>query len=149
MSEWYEFLDKNEFKNVMLDAHLYFMVAELLGCTQTPEGYLEAVRERYEDRIKEIKEHIPVIIGEWCLSNAYAAGLITDEKLSEEEIAKEKQKTYRLLADAQMKVWEQYAYGNFYWSYKLIPGKAPEMELSEKEAWDLGRCVDMEWYPIQ
>lgn len=46
-------------------------------------------------------------------------------------------------------LWEQYAYGNFYWSYKLIPGEAPEMELSEKEAWDLGRCVDMEWYPIQ
>lgn len=148
MSEWYDFLDRNEFKNVMVDAHLYFMVAEMLGCEQTPEGYLDVVKERFEKRIMEIKEHIPVIIGEWCLSNAYANGLISGQNQTKEETAEERRRVYRLLADAQVQTWEKHAVGSFYWSYKLIPGEAAESELAEKEAWDFGRCVDKAWFPL-
>ena len=110
--------------------------------------YLDVVKERFEKRIMEIKEHIPVIIGEWCLSNAYANGLISGQNQTKEETAEERRRVYRLLADAQVQTWEKHEVGSFYWSYKLIPGEAAESELAEKEAWDFGRCVDKAWFPL-
>ena len=59
------------FENVVLDTHQYLMAAEMMGCEQTPEGYLKYIEENFAKDIAEIQEYVPVICGEWCLFNSY------------------------------------------------------------------------------
>ncbi len=52
MKAWKDFLTRPEFRNVMLDTHLYLMTAEQKGCEQSVEGYTAYIEEHYAADIR-------------------------------------------------------------------------------------------------
>ena len=102
-----------------------------------------------------MEEYFPVICAEWCLFNSLACGHATkggqsvlngmeeedDRVLSDEE----RGEIYRELARAQWEAWEKGS-GYFYWNYKLLTDTVND---SGWDSWDLGRCVDFDWFPVK
>lgn len=157
LKAWKDFMREDKYKNVVLDTHQYLMMAEGMGCEQSVEGYVKFIKENYEADIREMGEYFPVVCGEWCLFNSLAVGRDTkggqtvlngQEGVSEEKISDEdKKKIYRALADAQLKAW-QAGSGYFYWSYKLLTDTVNDSGWVGWDSWDLGRCVDFGWFPV-
>ena len=133
MTAWKDFMQEEEFKNVILDTHIYFQALERRGCEKNPESYVRVLREDISRKIEEMSQYFQVICGEWCVSNAYA------ESVSSEE---ERNAVYRMLAKEQVTAWEKGA-GFFYWSYKLI------LEEEELDCWDFGKMVSHDWFSIE
>ena len=73
LKAWKDFMREDKYKNVVLDTHQYLMVAEMKGCPQTVEGYIQYIQSLGED-IKEMQQYFPVVCGEWCLFNSLAVG---------------------------------------------------------------------------
>ncbi len=122
---WKEFMQTEEFKNVWLDTHIYMM---LPGEFETKD-MAGLVLGRFRDDIREMAQHFPVVVGEWCLShNPKGMDAMTDW---------EKKLSYRTLADAQLMAWDESA-GFFFWSYKLM---------SDPAGWDFRKCVENGWLP--
>ena len=122
---WKEFMQTEEFKNVWLDTHIYMM---LPGEFETKD-MAGLVLGRFRDDIREMAQHFPVVVGEWCLShNPKGMDAMTDW---------EKKLSYRMLADAQLMAWDESA-GFFFWSYKLM---------SDPAGWDFRKCVENGWLP--
>lgn len=156
---WYDFMqDEKKYRGVVLDTHQYLMMAEKDGCEQSTAGYEKYIREKYIPLIREASEHFHVITGEWCLFNSLACG--RDTKGGQTVLngmsadngaavsAEEKTKIYQALAGAQRAAFEQ-GDGWFYWSYKLLTDTVNEPGWAGWDAWDLGRCVDNGWFPVQ
>jgi hypothetical protein len=156
LKAWKEFITQPKYKNVMLDTHQYLMVAEAMGCEQTPEGYLKFIKENFEKPIAEVEEYVPVVCGEWCLFNSYAVGIdtkggqsvlngidFTEERnvLSEDD----KKKVYQQLCKAQLDAWNKGS-GYFYWSYKLLLDTVNDNNWFGWDSWDLGKSVDQGWF---
>lgn len=153
---WKDFLTQSHFKNVMLDTHQYLMMAELQGCEQTTEGYLDWIQEHYVKEIKEVQSYVPVVCGEWCLFNSYAIGVDThggqsmlngmDFSENRELSPEQKREVYGKLAEAQLQAWSGGS-GYFYWSYKVLLDTAGDQAWAGWDSWDLGRCADEGWFP--
>ena len=153
---WKDFMqDKERFQGVVLDTHQYLMVAEMMGCEQTLEGYVKFIQEKFEPAIAEMQKYFPTVCGEWCLFNSLACGRDTKGGQSVLNGAMEEQKNvitpekkkeiYRTLDAAQKKAWDQGS-GYFYWSYKLLVDTVSTSDWVGWDAWDLGRCVDYGWF---
>ena len=133
------------------------MMAEMNGCEQTVEGYTRYIEEHYAKDIEEMQQYFPVICGEWCLFNSFAVGRDTKggrtvlngmEGVSEESMSDEKKKEiYQAVAKAQLDAWNKGS-GYFYWSYKLFTDTVNSDGWSGWDSWDLGRCVDFGWFPL-
>lgn len=158
LKAWKAFLTRPHFRGVMLDTHQYLMIAEVLGCEQTLEGYLRYIRENFAREIAEVQSYIPVVCGEWSLFNSCAAGVDTkggqnvfngmDFSGNEEKMSVEaKRHFYQQLAHAQLAAWREGA-GYFYWSYKLLLDTVNEPEWMGWDSWDLGKCADLGWFPV-
>lgn len=132
MTAWKDFMQEEEFTNVILDTHIYLTSLEKKGCEKNPKAYKAKIRGEITEKIEEMSKYFPVVCGEWCVSNAYVQTL---------QDGAEKDVVYRMLADEQLEVWEKGA-GYFYWSYKLIPEE-------ELDCWDLGKTVSHGWFPVQ
>ncbi len=159
LKAWKEFITQPKYNNVILDTHLYLMVAEAMGCKQTLNGYIEYIQENFAKDIAEVQEYVPIVCGEWCLFNSYAVG--TDTKggqtvlngidFSENEsgmTAEEKKHLYAQLANAQLAAWQK-GTGYFYWSYKLLLDTVSEPHWRGWDCWDLGKSVDLGWFPSE
>ena len=157
LTVWKEFLTQPKFLGkVVLDTHQYLMVAEMMGCEQTLQGYLDYIRENFEKPLKEVQSYVPVVVGEWCLFNSLAVG--KDTKGGQTELngvtsegakelgAEEKREIYAALAKAQLEAWKSGS-GYFYWSYKLLLDTVNEPNWRGWDCWDLGKCVDEGWFP--
>lgn len=155
---WKEYLEKHQFKNVMLDTHQYLMMAEMEGCEQTLNGYISYIQEHYAKEIAEVNGYVPVICGEWCLFNSCAVG--RDTKGGQTEFngmdysgpvetgeAETQKHLYEQLANAQLAAWREGA-GYFYWSYKLLLDTVNDPQWVGWDAWDLGKSVDLGWFPM-
>jgi hypothetical protein len=151
--EWKNYMCEEEFVNVVLDIHLYLMLAEIEGCEQTAAGYEQYIKENFSKEIEEMSEHFPVICGEWSLFNSAGCGedtkggqnplgseVIQGERLSDEE----KRNLYGRIAKAQLAAWEKGS-GYFYWNYKLLLDTANDTSWIGWDAWDYGRCVANQW----
>ena len=155
---WKDFMQEDKYKNVVLDTHQYLMIAELEGCEQKLEHYLDYVNHTLAEDIEEMAEYFPVICGEWCLFNSLAAGHDTRggqsvlngmEGMSEETISAERKKEiYRAVAKAQLNAWRK-GNGYFYWNYKLLTDTVNEAGWVGWDCWDFGRCVDLGWFPLE
>jgi hypothetical protein len=156
LKAWKEFVTQPKYQNIMLDTHQYLMVAEALGCEQTPEGYVAYIKENFEKPIEEVQKYVPVVCGEWCLFNSYAVGMdtkggqstlngmdFTGERtiLSEAE----KKQVYRKIGEAQIQAWKKGS-GYFYWSYKLLLDTVNDPNWFGWDSWDLGKSVDQGWF---
>ena len=124
---WSDFMTGQEYENVILDAHWYLGFGAHAGTG--PADLLSTVMKESIRKLEMMQKSIPVIIGEWCVSNdcAHAPGLS----------AAEKDMIYRMVGAAQLYVWER-AHGYFFWSYKLI---------SNAEGWDMRKAVANGWLP--
>lgn len=157
LKAWKDFMQEDKYKNVVLDTHQYLMLAEMEGCDQTVEGYVNYVKEHFEKDIEEMQQYFPVICGEWCLFNSLACGWDTKggqtvlnglDGSSEETVsAEEKKKIYNAVAKAQLDAWNKGS-GYFYWSYKLLTDTVNTSGWVGWDSWDLGRCVDFGWFPL-
>ena len=159
LKAWKEFFTKNDLKNVVLDTHQYLMMAELEGCPQNVQGYLDYIRDVYEKDVAEVQQYVDVIVGEWCMFNSYAVGTDTHggqsvlngsdyteqtEKFSTEE----KCEIYNAIVNAQLDAWKKGS-GYFYWSYKLLLDTVNDPNWIGWDSWDLGKCFDQGWFPKQ
>lgn len=157
LTSWKDFMQEDRYVNVVLDTHQYLMMAEMQGCEQTVKAYTAYVKEHYETAIAEMEPYFPVICGEWCLFNSLACGCDTkggqsvlngqEGAVSETLDAEEKKQIYRAVADAQLAAWEKGS-GYFYWSYKLLLDTINEAGWIGWDSWDLGRCADFGWFPV-
>lgn len=157
LKAWKDFMREDKYKGTVLDTHQYLMVAEMKGCDQTVEGYVQYVEELQKD-IEEMQEYFPVVVGEWCLFNSLAVGQDTKggqtilngvEGLDQEVVSEEKKKEiYNAVAKAQLKAWKAGS-GYFYWSYKLLTDTVNTPGWVGWDSWDLGRCVDFGWFPLE
>lgn len=156
LDAWEDFFRRGGFDHAMLDTHQYLMVAELLGCPQTPEGYEAYIRETLRPAIAAVQQYVDVICGEWCLFNSYAAGgdthggqaVFTDDG-SPAGTALDPaalRHVYRRLALAQLEAWAQGS-GHFYWSYKLLLDTVHQQNWQGWDCWDLGKSVSLGWFP--
>lgn len=153
---WKNFMREEKYKNVVLDTHMYLMMAEMFGCEQTIEGYTEYIREHFAKDVEEMEQYFPVICGEWCLFNSLACGVDTQggqtvlngmEGSAEDKVTPEqKREIYHAVADAQLAAWQKCS-GYFYWSYKMLTDTVNEPGWAGWECWDLDRCVDFGWFP--
>lgn len=154
--EWKDFMQEEEFKNVILDTHQYLMMAETDGCPQTVDGYVSYIREHYEKEIEEMAQYFPVICGEWCLFNSLGCGCDTKggrsvlngmEGTSAEQMSdEEKREIYLAVAEAQLRAWKK-GNGYFYWNYKLLTDTVNEQGWIGWDSWDFGRCMANGWFP--
>jgi len=158
LSFWKGFMSEERFQNVWLDTHQYLMTAEGMGCEQTAAGYARYIMDHYYKEIEEMDQYMPVICGEWCLFNSLATGHDTKGGQSvlnglagvgrETMTDAEKKDLYRVLAAAQLAAWNK-GHGYFFWSYKLLIDTVNNPEWIGWDAWDLGRCYDLGWFPNQ
>lgn len=156
LSSWKDFMQEKKYKNVVLDTHQYLIFAEMDGCGQTVEEYISYIEKHYKDEIRKMQEYFPVICGEWCLFNSFAAGCDTkggqsvlngQEGMSAESLnAEQKKEIYQAVAKAQLAAWNAGS-GYFYWSYKLLTDTVNTPGWVRWNSWDFGRCVDFGWFP--
>lgn len=158
LKAWKEFFQNAHFHNVILDTHQYLMVAESMGCPQTPEGYETYVREMLAKDIAEVQQYVDVICGEWSLFNSYATGVDTkggqsvlnglDFSENQEHFSPEEKKAiYGRLAKVQLEAWHCGS-GYFYWNYKLLLDTVHEANWIGWDSWDLGKSVSQGWFPL-
>ena len=158
LSGWKEFYEKEEFQNTVLDTHQYLMMAEMMGCGQSLNEYLDYIHTHFAKEIEEIQAYVPVICGEWCLFNSLACGwdtkggqtVLNGLEGSDKELksAEEKKEIYQAVAKAQLEAWNKGS-GHFYWSYKLLTDTVNTSGWSGWDSWDLGRCMDFGWFPVK
>ncbi|NLL78529.1 MAG: cellulase family glycosylhydrolase [Clostridiales bacterium] len=154
---WKDFMREEKYKNVVLDTHQYLMMAEMIGCEQTKEAYVSFIKEHFEKDIEEMQQYFPVICGEWCLFNSKACGWDTkggqsvlngvDSTQVEQITEEERREIYQAVAKAQTDAWNKGS-GYFYWSYKLLTDTVNTEGWIGWDSWDLGRCVDFGWFPL-
>lgn len=150
---WKDFMREEEFKNVVLDVHLYLMMAEMHGCGQTIEEYELYIKQNFAKEVEEMQQYFPVICGEWCMFNSYTCGgdtkggqnplngVVADgKKYTEKEI----KDAYQRISKAQLQAWEKGS-GYFYWNYKLLLDTVNESKWHGWDSWDFGRCVASGW----
>lgn len=155
---WKDFMREEKYKNVVLDTHQYLMMAEMIGCEQTKEAYVSFIKEHFEKDIEEMQQYFPVICGEWCLFNSKACGWDTkggqsvlngvDSTQVEQITEEERREIYRAVAKAQTDAWNKGS-GYFYWNYKLLTDTVNTEGWIGWDSWDLGRCVDFGWFPLE
>ena len=144
LTSWNKFFDEAGMKNVMLDTHIYIFAMESFVPFHTPWVY-----QKYIDinraQIASVEKHIPVIVGEWCISNRYATDYAKKkgvELRKDPEVARK----FREIADMQLKAWSDCA-GFFYWNYQLWRDRKAPFDDMWKESWDLARCWENGWMP--
>ena len=157
LKAWKDFMREEKYKNVVLDTHQYLMMAEMMGCEQTVEGYEKYVKEHFMKEIEEMQQYFPLICGEWCLFNSLACGwdkkggqtvLNGLEGASVESYSPEQKKEiYQAVARMQKAAWEKGS-GYFYWSYKLLTDTVNTEGWIGWDSWELGRWVDFGWFPL-
>ena len=158
LSGWKEFFEKENFQNIVLDTHQYLMMAEMMGCGQNLNEYLDYIQTHFAKEIEKVQAYVPVICGEWCLFNSLACGwdtkggqtVLNGVEGSDKELksAKEKKEIYQAVAKAQLEAWNKGS-GHFYWSYKLLTDTVNTSGWSGWDSWDMGRCVDFGWFPVK
>lgn len=157
LHDWKEYLTQERFRgHVILDTHQYLMVAEMMGCEQSVEGYKKFIKEHFEKEIAEVQSCVPVMVGEWCTFNSFCVGMDTKggqtvlngvdatggRKVSDEE----KRYAYMEIAKATLQAWEKGS-GYCYWTWKMLLDPANDPAWQGWDSWDLGKSIDLGWFP--
>ncbi len=146
LTHWNRFFDQQKMKNVMLDTHIYIFAMEKFVPLHFPWVYRIYVGfNRW--KIRQVAKHIPVVVGEWCVSCDYATNVGKGREMTE-ELIELKQKRFREVAALQMDAWSESA-GYIYWNYQLLRDRDKPTDDPWKESWDLCRCWLRGWVPEQ
>lgn len=157
LKDWKDFLTQPKYVgNVVLDTHQYLMMAEMMGCEQTIEGYRKFIEENFAKDVAEVNEYVPVVCGEWCLFNSLAVGM--DTKGGQTSLngidfgdsviltSEQKAEIYQAVGEAQLSAWKKGS-GYFYWTYKMLLDTVNEANWNGWDCWDLNKSVDLGWFP--
>ena len=136
LNSWNRFFRESGMKNVALDTHIYIFAMEMFVPIAKPWVYQTYININRR-QLRKVAKDIPVIVGEWCLSNKYSyKGAGNDPK--------EKRERYRRIARMQLEAWGESA-GWFYWNYQLLRDRTTPTDEAWKESWDLYRCFKNGW----
>lgn len=128
MPEWYDRLTPDRFSNIVVDTHMYVMMAG----QRDLDGYLDYIEQTFGATLREATKHVPVLVGEWCVDTK-AQVLQT--------LSRTERRTYlRAIADAHLRAFEP-ATAWSYWSYKM------HADTADAEAWDLLRALELGYLP--
>lgn len=131
-NEWRAFFKNTNMKNVCLDTHVYLAGADdYLPAKNllTYRVYMWTVRRK----LAKMQRIVPVIVGEWCMSNAFSNDYKGDRR-----------PRYQRVWKLQRKAWSVTS-GWFYWNYQLEKDSDVAMDAHWKDSWDLKRCVKNDW----
>lgn len=128
MSEWFGVLTPDRFSNIVVDTHLYVMMAGQRDLA----GYLSYIDEVFGATLRTASEHFPVLVGEWCVD--------TKAEVLPTLTGTERRTYLRAVADAHLRAFEP-ATAWSYWSYKM------HADTPDAEAWDLLRAVELGYLP--
>ena len=139
---WNRFFRKAGFENVALDTHIYIFAMEHFVPVAKPwvyRIYLHACMRQ----VRKAQKAVPVIVGEWCISNQYA-NRMDHSVMSLKERSDVQRARYREIAAMELGAWEETA-GWFYWNYQLLRDRETPTDESWKDSWDLARCLRNGW----
>lgn len=128
LEEWEDFMPREEYKNVVIDTHMYLTFNEKNLPGRSISDYQKYVEEDFEKRLERAQKFHDVVVGEWCIANKSDAVLNADED--------QKRYIYKIFSDMQLNAWEKCS-GWIFWSYKL--------HTSGRNDWDFSRAVDAGW----
>ncbi len=143
LTKWNRFFDENGMKNVCLDTHIYIMSME----TYVPFLHFFWVYRIYvawcRRQIRKVSRHVPVVVGEWSLSNKYAlrAGRRGTPKARDRMRCR-----FRKVADLELGAWSESA-GYIFWNYELLRDKNAKVNAPWKAGFDLRGCWRRGWMP--
>lgn len=144
LTSWNKFFDDNKLENVALDTHIYIFAMEIF--VPFPMLGIYKLFVNYNKRmLRSVAKHVPVIVGEWCISNKYAVNYGKGQPQTPEIIAERKRRFHEVV-DLQVSAWSVSA-GHIYWNYQLLRDKEKPMDEEWKESWDLTRCWKNGWIP--
>ena len=63
ISEWYDVLTEPQFTNIVVDTHMYVMMAG----QRDVDGYLAYIDGTFGATLREASRHFPVLVREWCV----------------------------------------------------------------------------------
>ncbi len=108
-NEWESFFTGNDFKNVILDTHLYQCFAED-DINLDIAGHLQKTTVDWKKMLCAIQKYVPVIVGEW-------SGAL-DLKSLESLTPLQQKRALKAYIQAQLLVFDD-TLGWFFWSYKI------------------------------
>ena len=145
LEAWIDFFRRNAMVNVYVDAHIYIFHMESYIKIHDIRSYTAFIRlQKY--RLKLMQSRVNIIVGEWCISNAYANDYTGDAGMSMEQIATERKRRYLEVAALQLDAWKVTS-GDIYWSYKFDGDADVPLDAHWKESWDYRRCRNNGWIP--
>ena len=127
---WKDVFSSGDYKNLVLDTHLYVAFHEFEKGPEAFSKALEKTLKEFHTGIQEMRAYYPVIIGEWCFD-------YPEKGFGEADTPLMMEAAMRASAACQLYVFEQ-ADGWFFWSYKLINGP---------RGWDYRKAIEMGWMP--
>lgn len=132
LSSWKKFFKKSRMKNVYMDTHVYLAGADDFLPVKNLTTY-KIHMWFVKRKLARMQKNVPLIVGEWCMSNAYSNDYEGDRKERYQEV-------YKIQRD----VWDVTS-GDFYWNYQLEKDINVAMDAHWKDSWDLKRCVKNGW----
>lgn len=149
LSKWENFMPREQYPGVWLDAHKYLCFAEgsilyegenpnLAAYSTVTDGmrgrlvlqnYLRLINDVFLADIRQAARFHPVMVGEWSIVQNM-------EDIKNAKNIEEQKNLYRAISDAQIAAWEE-AEGGAYWSYRVTD--------QEDDAWDFRKCVQNGW----
>lgn len=153
LSRWEDFMPKDEYPGVWIDAHKYLIFSEgmfeyeglpLEGAASAYsvaagdekvqgglilQNYLRLIRDVFAKDVLRAAQFHPIMVGEWSMVQNM-------EDIKNAESDSEVRELYRQLADAHIETWDQVE-GGAYWVYKVTDEEHP--------AWDFCKCVKNGW----
>lgn len=121
------FFKESNFKNVILDTHLYLEMEGVKDNTSI-ENHLRRILFDWKEKIIEMQKTVPVMIGEWSIPHNIKPELSDEQKYF----------SYKLMTDAMLLTFEN-AYAFYFWSYKV--------KCTDKLGWDFRDCIDRDFLP--
>ena len=130
--EWVGFFTEPDFKNIIVDTHLYLMMHTWTAGEGDLNDYLRFIENEFEAVLSEMSQQFPLMVGEWCLN--------TMSKKDAALTGRERLDYYSRLAEAQFRAW-RHTIGWCYWSYKL------QVDAPELDTWDMGKTIELGYLP--
>lgn len=141
LGHWGKYFRKEQMENVMLDTHIYVYAMEFFVPVHKPWVYYIYINSQ-KWLIKKIAKDIPVVVGEWCVSNRYAEKRYKNE--TEEQWQEHRRKRYQKVSKMMKSAWNVSA-GSIYWNYQFRRDRSEKLDENWKEAWDYARSTEYRW----
>jgi glucan 1,3-beta-glucosidase len=112
-TRWRRVMQSDKYQRRMLDIHLY-QLFNRKDIKLSLEGHLSRTAHDWAKMLKKVSKHWPIVIGEWSAA--------LPEKAFKDYSPESRTAAIRAYASGQLAVFERYAVGWFYWTYRTQNG---------------------------